>query len=150
MSIKASLLTDEKRAEILLKKTEDAHYKTLSSLKQIVNFRQRQTAIRNVMKNTYKTLLEDEKILENQLLQLIEKLNNVCKLRFWVKESDICIEGLTCRPCKFGSCKFCQQNLLIEEKITILEGILATQIALKQKQRQMPIAGATFFPVLGK
>jgi hypothetical protein len=150
MSIKASLLTDTQRTEILLKKTEDAHYKILFSLKQTVNPGQRQMAIHNSVKDTYQTLLADEKILKNQLFQLIEKLDSVCKLRFWVKESDVCIEGLTCRPCKFYSCKFCQQNLLTEEKITILESILATQISLKQKQRQMPTAAAKSFPVLGR
>jgi hypothetical protein len=69
----------------------------------------------------------------------------------WINEANICIEGLTNRTCQIQErCHFCRQNLLSEEKIKILESLLIKEHNFRQKQRLMPAAASTSFPVLGR
>ena len=149
MSIKASLLTDEKRAEILLKKTEEAHYKNLEKIKLITKQNERIRAIHLLMKNTVQTLADDESILQKHLEQIIAELYTICKFQFWIKETGICKQALIDKPClSKKSCTFCQQNVLTEEKIAIVQHILAEEKIKKEKKRVSPQGIQINFPVL--
>jgi hypothetical protein len=150
MSLKAFLLQPQERESILLEKTEEAHYKNLNKLKLIKNPNERITAIHLLMKNTVKTLSDDEAIIQKEWQKLITELDNVCKFQFWLKETGICKEALIDKPCLSPkSCSFCQQNVIIEEKIAMVQYILDEE-KKKEKRRPMPQGGQINFPILGR
>jgi len=109
-------------------------------------------ALRKKTSNVYETASQIyAKRIEDQTKiwhTLIEEFFSKCKTKPWIKEQDICVEGLT-NQCKLSRCKMCSIGLTVEEKIEMVQ-ILILIGSQPKLQRSIPTAAKKSFPALGE
>ncbi len=109
-------------------------------------------ALRKKTSNVYETASQIYAKRIEELTQiwhsLIEEFFSKCKTKPWIKEGDICVDGLT-NQCKLSRCKMCLIGLTVEEKIEMVQ-ILILIGSQPKLQRSMPTAAKKTFPALGE